>query len=303
MLGFTAAAKTDSAPSLPVRVYGVAGSPESAILEYRRAVGNGARLVIGPLTRDAVTALASRGRITVPTLALNVPDGDYPLPPNLYVLSLHVEAEAAQVAELAIADGRQSAVTVAAATPLLRRVHQAFVETFRRLGGRIAGEYRYDAEPAALAALRKVVRADGADMVFLALDYAEARLVRPYLGSLAAYATSQVHPGQAAPLAGHDLGGVRFLDMPWLLQPDHAAVMLYPRSQFGNAADLERLYALGIDACRIGVALLKGDPVAALDGVTGALHLERDHRYARLLTGAEFSGGRLLTFVRHESPR
>src|SRR5574338_202349 len=237
-LGFTAAAKTDAAPTLPIRVYGVAGSPESAILEYRRAVANGARLVIGPLTRDAVTALASRGRITVPTLALHVPDGDYPLPPNLYVLSLHVEAEAAQVAELAIADGRQSA-----------------------------------------------------DTVYRALEYAEARLVRPYIGSLAAYATSQVHPGQAAPLAGHDLGGVPFLDMPWLLQPDHAAVMLYPRSQFGNAADLERLYALGIDACRIGAALLKGDAVAALDGVTGQLRLEPDHRYARMLTGAEFSEG------------
>jgi outer membrane PBP1 activator LpoA protein len=302
-LGFTAAAKTDAAPTLPIRVYGVAGSPESAILEYRRAVANGARLVIGPLTRDAVTALASRGRITVPTLALNVPDGDYPLPPRLYVLSLHVEAEAAQVAQLAIADGRQRALTVAAGTPLLRRVHQAFVEAFRRLGGRIVEEYAYDADPTALATLRKALRASGADMAFLALDYAEARLVRPYLGALPAYATSQIHPGQAAPPAGHDLGGVRFLDMPWLLQPDHAAVMLYPRSQFGQDADLERLYALGIDACRIGAALLKGDAVAALDGVTGQLRLEPDHRYARMLTGAEFSEGRLLSFARNEPPR
>lgn len=296
-LGFVAAAKVQGSTPLPVRVYALAEHSESAVLEYRRATSNGARLVVGPLTRDAVTALASSGRINVPTLALNVPDGEYPLPPHFYVLSLHVEAEAAQIARLAVDEGRHTAITVAGETPLLRRIHQAFVEAFSRLGGRVVAEHNYSSDPAALAAMRKSIGPGVADMAFLALDFAQARLVRPYLGSLAIYATSQVHPGHNKPLAGFDLASVRFLDMPWLLQPDHPAVMVYPRPGFGDALDLERLYALGIDAFRIGLALLRGETNVPLDGVTGQLSLGRDHRYVRALTGAQFAEGKLTVFA------
>jgi outer membrane PBP1 activator LpoA protein len=295
--GFSAAAKLDGEASLPVRVYELADHPDSAVLEYRRAVANGARLVVGPLTRDGVTALSSSGRVTVPTVALNVPDGNYPLPPNLFVLSLHVEAEAAQVARLAIDEGRLRAVTVAADTPLLRRIHQAFVEAYTRLGGRVVGQYAYTADLAALATLRKTLRPDAPDMAFLALDFAQARLVRPYMGALTLYATSQVHPGHGPPLAGFELAGIRFLDMPWLLQPDHPAVMIYPRPASRETLDLERLYALGIDAYRAGMAVMKGDANVALDGVTGQLRLGPDQRFARGLMGAHFSGGKLLIFA------
>lgn len=296
-LGFMAAAKIEGATALPVRAYALAEQPESAVLEYRRALTNGARIVVGPITRDAVTALASSGRVAVPTLALNVPDGEYPLPPNLFVLSLQVEAEAAQVAQLAIEEGRQSAVTMVANTPLLQRIHQAFVEAFTRLGGKVVAQYEFSHDPAALGALRKLLRPGMADMAFLALDFAQARLARPYFGALPIYATSQVHPGHLRPLAALDLAAVRFLDMPWLLQPDHPAVMVYPRAEFTDAPDLQRLYALGIDAFRLSAAFLKGEVHAPLDGVTGHLHLGPDRRYARRLTGAQFSDGKLTVFA------
>lgn len=296
-LGFMAAAKVEGTKALPVRAYDLAEQPESALLEYRRALANGARVVVGPITREAVTALASSGRVAVPTLALNVPDGEYPLPPQLFVLSLQVEAEAAQVAQLAINEGRRSAVTMVANSPLLQRIQQAFVEAFTRLGGRVVAQYEFSQDPAALGALRKLLRPGMADMAFLALDYAQARLARPYFGALPVYATSQVHPGHLRPLAALDLPAVRFLDMPWLLQPDHPAVMVYPRVEFADAPDLQRLYALGIDAFRLSVALLKGESLAPLDGVTGQLNLGPDRRYARRLTGAQFSDGQLMVFT------
>jgi len=295
--GFTAAAKTQGSTPLPVRAYGLAEHPDSAVLEYRRALTNGARVVVGPLTRDAVTALASSGRVAVPTLALNVPDGEYPLPPNLYVLSLQVEAEASQVARLAIEEGRQSAITVGGTTPLLQRIHQAFTDAFTRLGGKVIAQYEFTADRLALAALRKSIRPGPADMAFLALDFAQTRLVRPYLGTLAVYATSQAHPGHVKPVTGYDLAAVRFLDMPWLVQSDHPAVMVYPRPDFGDALDLERLYALGIDAFRLASALLKGESDVPLDGVTGYLTLGPDQRYVRRLTGAQFAEGRLTPFA------
>jgi outer membrane PBP1 activator LpoA protein len=292
------AAKIEGSALPQVRVYPLAEHPDSAVLEYRRALTNGARFIVGPLTRDAVTTLASSGRITVPTLALNVPDGEYPLPPNFYVLSLHVEAEAIQVAQLAIDEGRQSAVTMAAHTPLLQRIHQAFIDAFTRLGGRIVAQYDFSPDPAVLGSLGRLMRPGTADMAFLALDFAQARVARPYFGALPVYATSQVHPGQSRPLAAVDLAGVRFLDMPWLLQPDHPAVMVYPRSEFDDALDLQRLYALGIDAFRLAAALMKGEAHAPLDGVTGHLRLGPDQRYVRRLTGAQFADGRLTPLAR-----
>lgn len=295
--GFVAAAKTQGGAPLPIRVYAVADDSESVVSNYRGALAAGARLVIGPLTRSGVTALASSKLVGVPTLALNVPDRAVSLPPNLYLLSLHVEAEVRQVAQLAVKEGRLNAFTITGETPLLRRIHQAFVEEFSRLGGKIIAEYGFTSDAAGLTRIRQAVGLEMADMAFLALDFPRARVVRPYLGALALYATSQVHPGRAGPLAGFDLADVRFLDMPWLLQPDHPAVMVYPRQDFRDALDLDRLYALGIDAFRIGSALLQGQAALPLDGVTGHLTLGRDHQFVRELTGAQFADGKLLIFA------
>lgn len=295
--GFFAAAKTQGGAQLPIRVYPATDDPETVVSSYKEALAAGARLVVGPLTRSGVTAVASSRLVAVPTLALNVPDHGLALPQKLYVLSLQVEAEARQVAQLAAKEGRLSAFTVIGETPLLRRIHQAFVEEYARLGGKIIAEYAFTSDAAGLTRIRQATQLDMADMAFLALDFARARVVRPYLGALALYATSQVHPGHAGPLAGFDLASVRFLDMPWLLQPDHPAVIVYPRQDFRDALDLERLYALGIDAFRVGSALLQGQGSFQLDGVTGQLSLGRDRQFVRELTGAQFAEGKLLIFA------
>jgi hypothetical protein len=133
----------------------------------------------------------------------------------------------------------------------------------------------------------------GADMVFLALDFERGRTVRPYLGALALYATSQIHPGTSGPLTAFDLAHVRFMDMPWVLQPDHPAVMIYRRRELQADLDLERLYALGIDAFRIAQGLLDGRR-ESLDGVTGQLTVGSDRYYVRELTRAQFADGKLV---------
>lgn len=294
-LGFLTAARIQGRTLLPIRIFPVADDPERVVAGYNQAVAAGARLVVGPLTRDGVTALVESRRVAVPTLALNVPERPVPLPANLYTLSLHVEAEARQVAQLAFRDGRHRAFTINGDTPLLRRIHQAFVEEFIRLGGEHIAAYAFTADPAKLARIKQAVGLRLADMVFLALDFPQARIARPYLDPLPLYATSQIHPGNAGPLAGFDLANVRFLDMPWLLLPDHPAVMVYPRQDFQGALDLERLYALGIDAFRLAQALLEDKSDRLLDGVTGRLSLGADRQFVRDLTIAQFSDGKLLT--------
>lgn len=292
--GFLAAARVQGRTPLPLRVYSVDDDPRHIAEAYRKVLAAGAYLVVGPLTRDGVTVIAD-GPVPVPTLALNVPESGTRLPANLYMLSLHIEAEARQVARLAYQEGRRNAMTVKVDTPLMRRIHQAFVEEFSRLGGAHVAEYAYTTDPAGLSRIKQAAGLEVADMAFLALDFPRARRARPYLDPLALYATSQVHPGSAGPLAGFDLAGVRFLDMPWVLQPDHPAVMVYPPSGYRDALDLERFYALGIDAFRIAQELASGKTNVSLDGVTGRITLERDQHFARGLTTVHFNQGRLVT--------
>ncbi|HTE13661.1 MAG TPA: penicillin-binding protein activator, partial [Burkholderiales bacterium] len=118
------------------------------------------------------------------------------------------------------------------------------------------------------------------DMVFLALDARQTRSIRAALDPLPLYASSQTN--SADPAMAAELAGIHILDMPWLLQHDHPAVMIYPRQNFGDA-DLERLYALGIDAWRIGQAMLARHTDITLDGVTGKLTLGRDRQFTREL--------------------
>jgi len=296
--GFFAAAQIQGSMPLPVRVYATGDDPKHVTEAYLRALAAGARVIVGPLTRNGVTAIAESAMVMVPTLALNVPEGRVDPMPDFYTLSLQVEAEARQVAQLAWQDGRRNALSVIGDTPLLKRIHQAFVEEFTRLGGKHLAAYPYTTDPEGLQRIKlaadAAIEAEIADMAFLALDLTRARLSRAYLSTLPIYATSQVHPGTAGALAGFDLAGVRFLDMPWVLQPDHPSVIVYPRPDYRDAVDLDRFHALGIDAFRIAQALLTGSAAITLDGVTGRLTLGPDRQFVRGLTTAQFSDGMLV---------
>ena len=127
--GFLAASKTPDIPTLLVRVYPVGEDAKQAVVSYKQAVSTGARLVIGPLIRNAATAVAN-GDISVPTLLLNTPEGTFPDRPKLYVISLQIETEAQQAAQQAYRDGRRNAYTVVSESPLLRRSNRAFIEEF-----------------------------------------------------------------------------------------------------------------------------------------------------------------------------
>jgi len=295
--GFLAASRAQGGTALPVNIYTVGDDPQQSVATYIKALGAGARLVVGPLTRNGVTALAESATVMVPTLALNVPEGSIPAVPDFYMLSLHAESEARQVAQLARQDGQRTAITVIGETALLRRIHLAFVEEFTRLGGVHVAALPFTTDPDGLARIKKTVDTaidtETADMAFMALDLPRARLARPYLSTLPIYATSQVHPGAAGPLVAFDLAGVRFLDMPWLLQPEHPVVMVYPRPEYDESIELTRFYALGIDAFRIAMVLMAGRPRDTFDGVTGRLTLGQDALFVRALTAAQFTGGRL----------
>ena len=100
------------------------------------------------------------------------------------------------------------------------------MENWQHAGGIIQSEIVYAGDPSPL----RLIPSEPGNMVFLAAEVDKARLLRPYISNmLPVYATSQVFAGNANNLVNYDLSEVRFVDMPWLLQPDHPAVMVYPR--------------------------------------------------------------------------
>ena len=132
------------------------------------------------------------------------------------------------------------------------------------------------------------------DVVFLAMGAEQARVLRGTLGSdTAVWSTSLASIGNTAQLRLPELDGMRVLEMPWLLEPDSPAVMAYAKVPAGFNVEMQRLYALGIDAFRVGRLLLAGDTAFELDGVTGKLRYERaaGPRVERLALPAEYRNG------------
>jgi outer membrane PBP1 activator LpoA protein len=321
--GFQAAASVQA--GLPLRIYPCTDEASEIVTLYRQALLNGAQAVAGPLTRNGVSALAAYPDITLPTLALNVADAAHAAP-NLYFFGLPSEQEARQAAQLATMAKLKYATIISTGTPLSKRLAAAFSEEWRRQGGTITADVLFNAHQLAdLANLPVAPWAKGTkpptpvlysetgerivpnrpqpqaiapgNVVFLATDYVNARLIRPYLNpNLPVYATSLLFKGNNNKLSNFDLGDINFVDMPWLLQPDHPAVMIYPRAAVALDAEMERLYALGIDSYRLLNILLSHHLATELplDGVTGQVRLQKQ-QFVRLPMPAFFKQGLGLT--------
>lgn len=268
----------------------------------------GADIAVGPLTRDAVNALGS-GRVAapLPLVTLNLPESDVGLAPHVLAFGVSIEQEARQIVAVAMREvpmpppvGAPPAaprfMVVVGESPLARRMGNAFREALRE-AGQAATVYPMRVTYDTLQALADAVAAARLDAVFLALEARDAAAVRPRLPpQLRLYATSQVNLGGAeAALLAPELEGVNFVDMPWLLEPDHLAVVVHPKPEQALSGELQRLYALGIDAFRLAIEWVQGRRSFGLDGVTGALGVDRDRsaRVQRVPTLAVFRNGKV----------
>jgi hypothetical protein len=284
--GFIAAAELQQA-ELPVRVYAANDEQSEVAVLYRQALQEGALAVAGPLTRNGVAALAENPELPVPTLALNMLD--MPRGDQLYFFGLPPESEVRQIARLAARAGMLTATVVRTDTAYSRRLDLAFSEAWQQGGGSLMPEIVYRDDPSEI----RTLSGQPGEMVFLAAEADKARLMRPYIYSeIPVYSTSQVFIGNQDKMRNYDLSNVRFVDMPWVLQPDHPAVMIYPRAEPPLSLEMERLYALGVDAYRMLQVLYRHETLNALplDGVTGKLSLD-GHIVQREAMKAVMRGG------------
>lgn len=318
------AAAGGSAPRL--RFYDDGGEPERTVDRYREAVQDGADFVIGPLQREAVTALARLYELPVPVLALNTTDFDRP-PENLYQFSLLPEDEAAQIAERVTQEGLMRGLVLIPDNELGMRMLAAFRERLELLEGTVVTVAAYDPAQQDHSAsivrtlsidesrsraqtLRNVLglnleaeprRRQDLDFVFIVATPQQGRLLRPQLRfhhatGLPVYASSHLFSGTVDAARDADMNGIAFTDMPWTINPDESSRTAQAALREHVGAPVERnirLYALGFDAYRLA-PVLRHDPTLLTEPVpaaTGALHVDSDGRVHRTLSWARFRNG------------
>ncbi|MBL8521381.1 MAG: penicillin-binding protein activator [Betaproteobacteria bacterium] len=295
--GFAAAAMAEGKDAAAYRVYATDDDTTALAKEVRRATNEGAVLIAGGLTRDGANMLARETGV-LPALALNTPaTADAELPELYFHVSLSLDSEARSLARRVSEDGLKRIAVLSTGTPLARRVQESFEREWLRRGGEIAMRVMVSGELAAGERLFATFENAQADSALLLADRKAARSARPFLPQgMPVYTTTYTIDPRADAVENLDLDGMRFLEMPWFVDALHPAVMTYPKPSEPLPIELERLYALGIDAWRLAHAMIKAENLtrfAPLDGVTGKITLD-GKQFVRALTSAELRDGRVV---------
>lgn len=304
-----------------VRVYDTASM--SAAEAISTAVREGAELIVGPLTRDEVIAVADFASSRPPILALNFLPADHVAPRGFYQFALSPEDEAREVAKRIIADGRRRGLVLVPEGDWGTRVLSAFEQELTAGGGFLLGKAAFDATRTDYSEeITQVLRISDSrsrhkrlesilgtklqfeprrrgdiEFIFAASQANIARQLRPqlkfhYAGDIPTYATSDAF--EPDPAANEDLEGLIFPDMPWMLGGEPAdSVRSAARDAWPTGGPRRnRLFAFGYDAYRLATNLNGGNSVAfTLDGVTGHLTLDANHKVQRQLSWAQLRGG------------
>ncbi len=298
--GFVAAFEKSRDPGVSLTVVETGDAAQDVLDAYTGTLPD-YDIMVGPLSRSGAAVIASRGVVAKPTIALTPADAvaDAGASPQLLLMGLSLEEDARQAAELAAADlPGERALVVSTATAWQRRAARAFQLAWQRRG--LSAELLElsaaggNLSATALGQLQERRRAGRPGLVFAALDAGQARQLRESIGAeLPMYGTSQLNPytqqGWAGAERRTDMDGVRFIDLPWLLRPEDGG---YARPAV--SADMERLYALGIDAYQVAREVAAQRSLFDVNGTTGRLKVSigaGPARFERVASPAVYQDG------------
>lgn len=264
---------------------------------FAAGVEAGADLVIGPLDKPSVSALAERSSLPVPTLALNRAGSGATR--NLYQFSLAPEDEAINAANFAWASGMRSAALLFPQDPWGERMADAFRARWRTLGGKLAAQKGYvPTDPTFGGDVGALLAGGSADIVFLVATSNEVRplwsALRETDARLPVIATSHVYEGGLDPDRDAALSGLYFVDIPWVLdqQRSDALSRRALADRLPNVTGpLARLYAMGIDGYRLAprIAEMGRSAGTFFPGETGGLSIDSLGQVRRQLALARFT--------------
>ncbi|MGH8030287.1 MAG: penicillin-binding protein activator [Arenimonas sp.] len=280
-----------------ISFYDTAGTPAGALAALDKAVAEGAQLVVGPLTRDEVGAVFSRGRPTVPVIALNrgpsLPtrgSGSFALAPD---------DEGIAAADRLVQRGARRVFVFAQRDDNSQRALTAFRARLQDLGGEVVGERNVeDATPELAAQIAPTVGAAAPTGVFLALKAAQARAVVTALRSSPAMAVPRVSTSLvlngASERQDAALDGTEMPELPWLLGSGGGLVPPGEVKLSSARGPSQRLFAFGADAWALVAwyERLWADSRFSLGGATGRLFVDDRGQVQHAPAWAEFAGGR-----------
>jgi hypothetical protein len=316
------AAHYDQSNGTALRIYDTTNSDISSTVD--RAVSEGAELIIGPLSRENVSALATLD-LAVPVVALNRTIGATGNP-DLYQFGLAPEDEMIQVAEQVNKEGYIKALTIAPEGEWGDRNVAVFRAHWESLGGILVEEARFsdqrdysdlvksllkvDQSELRSKELRRITgqrfeftprRRQDIDFIFLLANPAQARGINPtlaffYADDIPVYATSHVHEYSDSRIDNIDLNGIRFCDIPWKLASTGGLQSEVQDLWETSRSTYSPYFALGIDAYRLYPRLqqLKEIPGERLFGATGVLTL-KNNTIVRSLMWAQFKNGNVVS--------
>lgn len=298
---------------------------QGASTAFDAAVAAGADLIVGPLQKEAVAAVARHNGFGLPHLALNSAPETGPERPWLLALSLPPEDDATAAARLALSQGHAQLVALHEAESWAQRSAEALGATLEAEGGALldsgsfAGQSDYsDAIQRLLQLERSRDRAErvrnalgqrveyeqtrrqDAQALYLAASVDDARQIRPQIrffqgADLPVYASGRLFEGDPEAVE-RDLDGVHFCTSPWLLGSTEGwrdARGSFQRWQPGGDSAWARFHALGHDAYLLSRQVRGGGwpNGLSLAGASGDLRIEGS-RISRQLPCAVYRDGR-----------
>jgi outer membrane PBP1 activator LpoA protein len=296
--GFLAAYYGETRRRPVVKFYDTHGTGAGAQAAVARAIAEGAQMLVGPLGREEVNAIALPPDKRLPWIALN--RGVRATGAGQASFALVPEEEGMAVAERLLERKLQRVLVFANRGDNATRAVGAFKRTLLAGGGSIVAEIPVSGETSDLSAQIAALQSGPtpAQAVFLALEAGQARAVAAQLktsaaASLPRIATALILTGANA-RADVELDGIEFPEAPWLLGqgsglPAPEAVRV-PSARGGG----QRLFAFGADAWKLAAYFehLYNDPSASVRGATGLLQIDIAGPVHRTPGWAVFSGGR-----------
>lgn len=204
-----------------VRFYDTS-NPQAAAQAYTQAAGEGAAVIIGPLTKDSVASVKTLGSLSVPTVALNhTSDAFAPTVPGLFQFALSPEEEGRQVADRAFRDGLLDAAILVPSSGWGARYSEGFQQQWEGLGGLPATVTEYNPEEHHLAEPIKSAYANNPGFFYAIGKPLKSRQLRTQVQYFGSAKIPVFLTGQSVQSINRrdnlDLDGTRIPAMPWVL--------------------------------------------------------------------------------------
>lgn len=305
-----------------VTLHDTGASPFSSI--YAGLLERNPDLVVGPLRKDALSPLTSQPSLPIPVMALNY-RRDLTIPPdNLFQFGLGGEDEMRAIARRLSHDDRHNVLVFVPEGDWGIRMEKALRNALKQQDATLLDAVQYNGDSnfnqvvaegflinqsrrRANALMRltgttmqfEPRRRQDVDAIVLLASPEKARQFNPlfafyYGGDLPVYGSSLLYRGTPDPARDSDLDGIRFTDIPWVLNgaPEERGEL---RTLFPALANrYDRLFALGFDSYRLTsqIQLLEQIDGYHLQGVTGTIRNAGDGSFERTPDWAVFRQGK-----------